>query len=79
MQRPSHYGVKAVLQSGPLQQADDERAAHVFAGNNHREQDRGPYWHLDWTPAAGIQRDLNNYSLFLTSIFGICLHLTIAL
>lgn len=54
MQRPSNYGVKALLQSGPLQQADDRRPPHIFAGHHHREQDRSTYWHLDWTPPAGI-------------------------
>lgn len=54
MQRPTYHGVKALLQSGPLQQADDKCPTHLSAGHNHREQDCGPYWHFHWTPASGI-------------------------
>ena len=57
MQRPSHHGFKALLQSGPLQQADDRRPAHLSACHNHREQDSSSYWHLYWTPATGIQQN----------------------
>lgn len=59
MQRPPHHGVKALLQSGPLQQADDQRPAHLSAGYNHREQDCCPHWHLNWTSAAGTQQPEN--------------------
>lgn len=65
MQGPSYYDVKALLQSGPLQQADDRCPAHILAGHNYREQDRCPYWHLNRTPAAG------------TLSSGICPNLTI--
>lgn len=58
MQRPSHHGVEALLQGGPLQQADDRCLAHVTAGHHHREQDCSPYRHLYWTPAAGTQLGL---------------------
>lgn len=53
LQRPAHNGVQALLQSGPLQQTDDRRLANLSAGDNHREQDRCPYRHFQWTPAAG--------------------------
>lgn len=72
MQRPPEHGVKALLQSGPLQQAADGRPAHISAGHNHREQDRGSYRHLYWTPAAGILHE----KLHILSL-AIYLHLTV--
>lgn len=54
MQRPSYHGVKALLQSGPVQQEDDKRPAHISPRHNYREQDCGPHWYLDRTPASGI-------------------------
>ena len=74
MQRPSHHGVKALLQSGSLQQAANGRPAYISAGHNHREQDRGSYRHLYWTPAAGILHD--KLHIFLLAILVIYLHLT---
>lgn len=56
LQGPAHHGVKALLQGGPLQQADDRRPAHVSPGHHHREQDSGSYRHLYRTPAAGSSR-----------------------
>lgn len=57
MQRPSYHGFKALLQSGPLQQADDKCPAHLSACHNHREQDCSPYWHLYRTLATGTQQN----------------------
>lgn len=57
LQRPAHHGVEALLPSGPLQQADDRRPAHVSVGHDHREQDRRAYWHFHRTPPAGVQHE----------------------
>lgn len=53
LQGPAHHGLKAVLQGGSLQQADDRRPAHGSPGHHHWEQDSRSYRHLYWTPAAG--------------------------
>lgn len=54
LQGPAHHGVEALLPSGPVQQANDKRAAHIPAGYHHREQDGGTHWHLQRPPAAGL-------------------------
>lgn len=73
VQRPSDHGVKALLPSGPLQQADDKRPAHLSPGDNHREQNCCSHWHLHWTSTSGMlhcnetQNEMTRLSKFSVS------------
>lgn len=53
MQCQTHPGVKAVLQTRPLQQADERCPFHCCPGHHYWESHAGPLRYLRWTDSAG--------------------------
>lgn len=53
MQCQTHSGVKAVLQTRPLQQADERCPFHCCPGHHDWESHSGPLRYFRWTDIAG--------------------------